>query len=194
MRKRLAIAIGVIAVFGLTAFYLPGSKQYAAIDRCLASGGAWEYHGGRCGAVPAGPIDRILVDKSDRRLLVYRDGKLIREFRVALGRGGLAPKQRQGDGRVPEGIYLITFHNAASAFHRSLRIGYPTDEQLAVARQAGIDPGNDIMIHGLPNGVGRIGSRHLLRDWTEGCIAVTNAEMDWLFDAVPDGTLIDIRA
>ncbi|HEV2044173.1 MAG TPA: L,D-transpeptidase family protein [Sphingomicrobium sp.] len=191
---RLAIPIGVIAVLGLGAFYLPASKHYAAIDRCLASGGAWGYQGRRCAAVPAGPVDRILVDKSDRRLLAYRGGILIREFRVALGRGGLGPKRRQGDGRVPEGEYLITFHNAASAFHRSLRIGYPTDEQLAAAQQAGINLGGDIMIHGLPNGMGKIGSRHVRRDWTEGCIAVTNKEMDWLFETVPDNTPVEIRA
>ena len=89
---------------------------------------------------------------------------------------------------------MITFHNAASAFHRSLRIGYPTDEQLAAAQQKGINLGGDIMIHGLPNGLGKIGSRHVRRDWTEGCIAVTNPEMDWLFEAVPDNTPVEIRA
>jgi len=193
MKKRFAVAVAVIAILGLGAFYLP-TKGFVSIDRCLNSNGAWDYRESRCQAVPVGSIDYVLIDKSDRWLAAYRGGKLIREFRVALGRGGLAPKQQQGDGRVPEGTYLITFHNAASGYHRSLKIGYPTAEQLAAAQQAGIDPGGDIMIHGLPNGLSRIGSRHLLRDWTEGCIAVTNQEIEWLFNAVPDGTPVNIRA
>jgi len=194
VKRRWAIAVGAAAILGLGAFYYSGSTQFAAIDHCLQSGRAWEYRTNRCQAVPAGPVDRMIVDKSDRRLQAFRDGELVREFRVALGSGGLAPKQRQGDGRVPEGAYLITYHNAASSYHRSLRIGYPTAEQVTAARAAGIDPGSDIMIHGLPNGMGSIGSRHTLRDWTEGCIAVTNAEMDWLFAAVADGTPVEIRA
>ena len=194
MKKRLALLIGVAAVLGLGAAYVPGTTKYAAIDRCLATDRAWDYRARRCQALPAGPVDRIIVDKSDRLLTTYRDGKLVREFRVALGSGGLAPKQRQSDGRVPEGSYQITSHNEASRYHRSLKVGYPTDEQRAAAQAAGIDPGGDIMIHGLPSGGGALGSRHVLRDWTEGCIAVTNPEMDWLFATVPDGTWIDIRA
>ncbi len=194
MRKRIALAVGLIAILGLGAFYFPGSTRFAAIDRCLASNQAWDYRANRCVALPSGPVDRLLVDKSARRLLAYRNGIVVREFRVALGRGGVAAKQRQGDGRVPEGSYRITFHNAASAYHLSLRIGYPTKEQRQTALKAGVDPGGDIMIHGLPNGMGALGSRHVLRDWTEGCIAVTNGEMDWLFAQVPDGTRIDINA
>ena len=194
MKKWLVVAVAALAILGLGAFYLPGSNHFTAINQCLASGGAWDYRANRCVALPAGPVDRIIVDKSERTLATYRDGKLVRAFRVALGRGGLAPKQRQGDGRVPEGSYRITFHNAASLYHLALRIGYPTEEQRVAARSAGIDPGGDIMIHGLPNSMGAIGSRHRLRDWTAGCIGVTNREIDWLFDAVPDGTRIDIRA
>ena len=194
MRKRLAVAVAMLAILGLGAYYLPGPTQFPAIDRCLADNRAWDYRADRCDPLPAGPVDRILVDKSDRTLATYRDGQLVRAFRVALGSGGLAPKQKQGDGLVPEGTYRITFHNAASRYHRSLRIGYPTEQQRTTAQAAGIDPGGDIMIHGLPNGMGALGSRHRLRDWTEGCIAVTNREMDWLFSAVPDGTRIDIRA
>lgn len=194
MNRRIALTVGLIAILGLGAFYYSGSTRFAAIDRCLASNQAWEYRANRCVALPAGPVDRLLVDKSARRLLAYRNGIVVREFRVALGRGGLAPKQRQGDGRVPEGSYRITFHNAASAYHLSLRIGYPTEEQRQAALTAGIDPGGDIMIHGLPTALGALGSRHVLRDWTAGCIGVTNREMDWLFAQVPDGTRIDIRA
>ena len=194
MKNWRAIAVAAVALVGLGASALSGKSRFTAIDRCLASDRAWDYRAGLCGPLPAGPVDRIMVDKSERMLTTYRGDQMVRAFRVALGSGGLAPKQRQGDGRVPEGSYRITFHNSASRYHRSLRIGYPTDEQRAAAQAAGINPGGDIMIHGLPNGMAAIASRHLLRDWTEGCIAVTNREMDWLFTAVPDGTRIDIRA
>lgn len=139
-------------------------------------------------------IDRIRVDKSDHLMTVMANGKPVRTFQVALGRGGPSPKEKQGDGRVPEGHYLISGRNPQSAFHLSLRIGYPTPAQVADARRRGIDPGNDIMIHGLPNGRGWIGERHRIADWTQGCIAVTNQEMDWLWQAVPDGTPIEIVA
>lgn len=139
-------------------------------------------------------IDRIHVEKSGHRMTVYARGKPVRTFPIAIGFGGLGPKTRQGDGKVPEGRYRITGRNPASAYHLSLRIGYPTPAQLAAARRRGIDPGNDIMIHGLPNGRGAIGSGHRLIDWTAGCIAVTNKEIEWLWRAVPDGTVIDIVA
>jgi murein L,D-transpeptidase YafK len=103
-------------------------------------------------------------------------------------------KQRAGDGRLPEGLYTIAGHNPASAYHLSLSISYPTPQQSAQAAARGVNPGGDIMIHGLPNGHERIGSRHRMYDWTEGCIALTNQEMDWLYMAVPDGTPVEIRA
>jgi len=171
------------------------ASTYPKIDRCLATRGrSWNYRANRCEPNASGPVDRIFVDKSDRWMAVYREGRIIREFRVALGRGGLAPKVRQGDARVPEGQYRIVAHNPNSAFYLSLRIGYPTPEQSAAAAARGIDAGGDIMIHGLPNGRGWIGSRHSKLNWTEGCIALTNAEMQWLYASVPDGTPIEIRA
>jgi murein L,D-transpeptidase YafK len=127
-------------------------------------------------------------------MAVYRGEQIIREFRVALGRGGLKPKLRAGDGRVPEGLYTISAHNPASAYHLSLRIDYPTPEQSAEAAAHGVRAGGDIMIHGLPDDRSWIGSRHLMMDWTEGCIAVTNPEMNWLYEAVADGTAVEIRA
>ncbi|CAA9499102.1 MAG: ErfK/YbiS/YcfS/YnhG family protein [uncultured Sphingomonas sp.] len=169
-------------------------NEYARIDRCLAGGRAWDYAGARCTPSPPPQVDALYVDKSERRLSAYRRGELVRTFRVALGRGGLLPKERQGDGRVPEGRYLITTRNPNSAYHLSLRIGYPTPDQAATAARLGIAPGGEIMIHGLPNGRGTIGSRHSLADWTEGCIALTNPEIEWLYRAVPDGTPIEITA
>lgn len=170
----------------------PGS--YGKIDRCLADREhAWNYRTNACEAAPSGPVDRLYVDKSEHWLAAYRDGRIVREFRVGLGRGGLRPKERSGDGRVPEGLYTINAHNPASAYHLALRINYPTADQVSAAEARGVKPGGDIMIHGLPNGSGAIGSRQHSLDWTDGCIALTDAEMDWLYNAVPDGTPIEIE-
>ncbi len=175
--------------------YAARSSTFATIDRCLAdTGKAWNYRTKSCEAAPGGPVDRIYVDKSEHWMAVYRGGNIIREFRVALGRGGLGPKQKAGDGRVPEGLYAIDFHNANSAYYLSLHINYPTADQAAAAAARGVSAGGDIMIHGLPNGRDWIGSRHRKVDWTEGCIALTDPEMQWLFREVPDGTPIEIRA
>jgi len=168
--------------------------EYAAIDTCLDRGQAWNYRGAKCERSVDGPVDLIRVDKSEHLMSVYRGGDLVREFRVALGRGGPQPKVQQGDGRVPEGTYRITAHNPDSAFHLSLRIGYPTAEQVAAAAKRGVKAGGDIMIHGLPNGKGSIGAKHTSVDWTDGCVAVTNREIEWLYRAVPNGTTVEIRA
>ena len=142
---------------------------------------------------PVVRVDRIHVDKSAHRMTVFANGHAIRTFAVALGRGGLEPKTRQGDGRVPEGDYAITGRNPQSAYYLSLRIGYPTPSQSAAAMAQGIDPGGDIMIHGLPKGRGWVNDRHRLVDWTQGCVAVTNDEINWLWRAVSDGTPIHIE-
>ena len=170
------------------------SGQYAAIDACLEGGQSWNYRSASCERAAEGPVDLVRVDKSEHLMSTYRAGRLVREFRVALGRGGPRPKVQQGDGRVPEGVYWITAHNPASAFHLSLRIGYPTAEQIAAAARRGVSAGGDIMIHGLPNGRGGIGARHTSVDWTDGCIAVTNREIEWLYKAVKVGTPVEIRA
>jgi len=187
-------AIGLAAATAAGLGYSATRSDFVAIDRCLAANGAWDDRSRRCMPLPDGPVDHILVDKSDHAMWAFREGKQVRKFRIALGFGGLGPKHKQGDGRVPEGQYLITAHNDASAYHLSLRIGYPTPAQIEAADQAGVNPGGDIMIHGLPNGSIHVGSRHVLRDWTAGCIGLTDREIDWLFDAVPDGTPIEIRA
>jgi murein L,D-transpeptidase YafK len=112
--------------------------------------------------VPEEAADRIVVNKSTRTLLLYSGSKVIRTYRVALGRTPGGPKLRQGDGKTPEGGYTISGRNANSAFHRSLCISYPDAADRERARRAGVDPGGDIMIHGLPNGQGSIGPAHRL--------------------------------
>ncbi|MES2291610.1 MAG: L,D-transpeptidase family protein [Pseudomonadota bacterium] len=150
-----------------------------------------------CAPVSAQPldadIDLIIVEKAKHQLSVYREGILLKRYTVALGWGGLDPKEQQGDGKVPEGRYLITAHNPNSAYYLSLRIGYPTATQRADAAARGVNPGGDIMIHGLPNGRGGFGATHRTVDWTDGCIAVTDEEIEELFEHVADGTPIVIQ-
>ena len=141
-----------------------------------------------------GAVDRIVVVKHTRRMYVYRNGRVAKEYHVSLGRNPVGPKFEQGDNRTPEGVYYIDWRNPDSGYHRSLRISYPNDADLAHARERGVSPGGMIMIHGLPNGKGDMINTHRSTDWTNGCIAVTNQEMDELWAVVPTGTPIEIRA
>lgn len=142
---------------------------------------------------PIPTADTVLVIKHDHTLTLFRDGRSIKQYTVALGRGGIGPKQIAGDNKVPEGTYRIVSRNPHSAFYRALRVGYPTPSQSAAAHSRGVDPGGDIMIHGIRNGLGWLGPAQRLVDWTKGCIAVTDPEMDQIWNAVPDGTPIEIR-
>jgi murein L,D-transpeptidase YafK len=137
--------------------------------------------------------DKILVEKAARRLTLFSAGRKLKEYRVALGFSPIGPKECEGDGRTPEGIYIIDFHKPDSAFHRALHVSYPSVEDNARAAEAGVSPGGDIMIHGLPNGLGGLSAAHRLRDWTAGCIAVTDPEIDEIYSSVNDGTSIEIR-
>lgn len=137
--------------------------------------------------------DRVVVFKSQRELRLMRKGELLKMYKISLGGNPIGPKERQGDSRTPEGLYAISGRNAGSRFHLSLRISYPRPEQSAEAKKAGRNPGGDIFIHGLPNGWGSIGKGHLLKDWTDGCIALTNPEIEEIWRAVPNGTVVEIK-
>ncbi len=137
--------------------------------------------------------DRILVEKGARRLTLFSAGRKLKVYRVALGFSPVGPKQREGDGRTPEGNYIIDFHKSDSAFHRALHISYPDAADTARAAEASAAPGGDIMIHGLPNGFSASGPAHRLGDWTAGCIAVTDSEIDEIWASVADGTPMEIR-
>jgi murein L,D-transpeptidase YafK len=138
-------------------------------------------------------VDRIFVDKAARTVSLYSQGAVIGSYPVSLGRETVGPKLHEGDHRTPEGVYVIDSHKLDSSFHRALHVSYPSSSDTARARAAGYSPGGEVMIHGMRNGLGWLGRAHLLVDWTSGCIAVTNAEMDQIFKAVPDGTPIEIR-
>lgn len=137
--------------------------------------------------------DRVLVEKAARRLTLFHGPRAFKSYRVALGRAPIGHKRQEGDQRTPEGLYVIDRRKADSDFHRTLHISYPNPREAAQAAERGVAPGGDIMIHGLPNGRGAIGVLHRARDWTAGCIAVTNAEIEEIWRIVPDGTPIEIR-
>ena len=137
--------------------------------------------------------DSILILKKDHVMELLAGGKVIRSYKVALGQGGLAPKVRQGDARTPEGHYIIDARYAASQYHKALHISYPNAEDRKRAAKLGVSPGGSILIHGLPNGKGYIGAAHRLYDWTLGCIAVTDEEIDEVWNMVPVGTPVEIR-
>lgn len=138
-----------------------------------------------------GRIDRILIEKADRRLTVFRGGRALRSYRVALGFAAEGDKLRQGDGRTPEGIFRIDRRNPESAFHLSLGLDYPQPDDIARARAGGYSPGGDIFIHGQPNAL--FGKAVLRHDWTEGCIAVSDPEIEELWRITPIGTEVEIR-
>lgn len=137
--------------------------------------------------------DKVVVLKRERRLLLLHQGRVVRAYRIALGRNPEGPKVRDGDGRTPEGRYVLDWRNEHSRFHRSIHISYPNAADRARARRLGVRPGGDIMIHGLPGRLANLGPAHARRDWTEGCIAVTNREIDEIWSVIEDGTVIEIH-
>jgi murein L,D-transpeptidase YafK len=137
--------------------------------------------------------DSMVLDKSDRRLTLYYRGMAVRQYRVALGKNPVGDKLGRGDGRTPEGLYFIEGRNPQSRYHLALRISYPDAQHRARAAQRGVAPGGDIMIHGLPDAFASVGALHRQQDWTEGCIAVTNDEIEEIWRAVPNGARILIR-
>jgi murein L,D-transpeptidase YafK len=144
--------------------------------------------------LPAGTsIDRIVVEKFAKKLSVFRDGNQIKSYRIALGRSPVGAKQKEGDMKTPEGIYKIDSRNPQSSFHLALHISYPSDEDNQRSVATGVSAGSDIMIHGIQNGRGWIGAFHRWKNWTAGCIALTDEEIEELWRVTPDGTTIEIH-
>ena len=137
--------------------------------------------------------DRVVVEKSARRLTLMRNSSVLKTYRVALGRAPVGPKEYEGDQRTPEGIYTIDFHKPDSDYHLALHVSYPEQRDIDRAAAQGLSAGSDIMIHGLPNGRGWIGRFHRRSDWTAGCVAVADFEIEEIYRAVPDGTPIELR-
>jgi murein L,D-transpeptidase YafK len=138
-------------------------------------------------------VDLVVVYKHDRRLVLLSQGKELRSYKVALGGEPNGPKTRQGDHRTPEGLYVLDSRNDHSHFYKAFHISYPNSKQVAAARKLGVNPGGDIMLHALPKGYAFLGKAQALHDWTDGCIAVSNEEMDEIWKLVRVGTPIEIK-
>lgn len=158
------------------------------------AGGLVLLAAGARAASAAAPVkaDRVVVRKGERQMLLIRGGRVLRRYRVALGRYPVGRKLGIGDGRTPEGVYTLESRLADSKFHKAIRISYPNRRDAERARRAGRRPGGDIMIHGLPEDWTAEELNHPELDWTQGCIAVTNREMDEIWALVDDGTPIAI--
>jgi len=137
--------------------------------------------------------DSVLVDKSDRKLYLLKAGRVLRAFDISLGLVPNGPKQREGDFRTPEGRYRLDARNTDSDYFLSIQVSYPDESDRARARAQGVDPGGQIMIHGLPNEPKRDLRRYRGTDWTDGCIAVSNSDMVDIWLMTRESTPIEIR-
>lgn len=137
--------------------------------------------------------DRVVVEKAKRLMTLYKNNQEIAQFHVAIGQDPVGQKNCRGDNRTPEGQYSIVRRKADSNFYRALQLSYPSPADIERAKKFGCEPGSNIMIHGLENGYGWVGRTHRSVDWTNGCVAVTNEEMDKLWELVKDGTQVEIR-
>ena len=145
---------------------------------------------------PGGPValaDSIVIEKRAHRLTVFSLGVPIRRYRVALGGQPVGDKVSAGDRRTPEGMFAVEDRNPASDYHLALRLTYPDERHQARADSLGLPAGGDIMIHGLPRGRSALGARHRLVDWTNGCVALTDEEIEDLWRIVPIGTPVEIK-
>jgi murein L,D-transpeptidase YafK len=143
-------------------------------------------------AVSPAKVTVVRVDKSERRIYLMADGRVIRSYRISLGGNPVGPKRQEGDEKTPEGNYVIDWRNPTSVAYRSMHISYPNAEDRAYAREKGVSPGGNIMIHGQHNGIGWLWWIAQNFDWTNGCIGVANHDMDEIIDLVSPGTPIVI--
>jgi tetratricopeptide (TPR) repeat protein len=144
-------------------------------------------------AIQKGPADKILIEKKKRRLALISRGEVLKTYKIALGGNPNGPKERQGDNKTPEGTYVIDSRNRDSRYHLSLHISYPNEKDKQRAKELGVSPGGDIMIHGIQSGFSSVGDFHTGVDWTKGCIAVTDEEIEEIEKLVPNGTIVEIR-
>lgn len=139
------------------------------------------------------PADKILIEKKERRLTLIAKGRALKTYKIALGGNPIGPKERQGDNKTPEGTYVIDSINKDSRYHLALHISYPNEKDRRRAKKLGVSPGGDIMIHGLKNGFSWVGDFLTGVDWTKGCIAVKDEEIEEIAKLAPSGTTVEIR-
>ena len=145
------------------------------------------------GAADIQKADEVLVIKSEKRLYLLKDGERYASFPVVFGGDPKGHKEQQGDQRTPEGRYTLDYKSANSSFYKSIHISYPNSADRAHAQKLGVDPGGDIKIHGQVNGWGWASPVMQLFSWTDGCVALSNSNMDKIWDAIDPGTPIEIR-
>ena len=138
-------------------------------------------------------VSKVVVRKGERRLYLMSGDQAVRSYRISLGDNPDGHKLYEGDERTPEGDYTLDWRNAESDFYRSIHISYPSERDRELASAWGLDPGGSIMIHGLPNGKEDMAFAYRGLDWTDGCIAVTNEDMDEIWQLVSNGTPISIH-
>ena len=149
-----------------------------------------------CAATCANPqitADRIIIIKHARTMMLMHGGKVLKTYRISLGGEPVGPKRRAGDHKTPEGDYIVDSKKPHSQFYRALHLSYPNAADRARARKLGVNPGGDVEIHGLGEKYGWVGSAQRLYDWTDGCIAVTNQQIDQIYEMVPVGTPLEIK-
>lgn len=137
--------------------------------------------------------DLVIVNKSDRQLMLFSEGVLLKTYHVSLGANPEGHKVKQGDNKTPEGQYILDLKKSDSSFHKAIRVSYPNQQDKETAKELGVNPGGQIMIHGQRNGFESLGSVAQEYDWTAGCIAVENFEIDEIWDMVDVGTRIEIN-
>jgi murein L,D-transpeptidase YafK len=135
--------------------------------------------------------DKVVVVKNEKLLLLLRKGEVLKSYKVSIGRNP-GRRVRQGDNRTPEGLYVIDRRNPRSSFYKALHISYPNASDVRIATKLGVSPGGEVSIHGLPSGFEDLGASHADLNWTRGCIAVSNEEMDEIWELVADGTPVNI--
>lgn len=138
-------------------------------------------------------IDSLVVTKSKRELMAFSNGQLIKTYKISLGKNPFGDKEFEGDKKTPEGIYFINAKNPNSGYYKNLGISYPNKHDLEVSKKIGKPTGGDVKIHGLKNGIGFISKFQRWYDWTAGCIALTDQEVDELYNTVDIGTKIEIK-
>ena len=170
MRKKMLWIIGLLPAAILIYYFFPEQK------------------------LPAGKnVDKLVVYKNRRQMEAWSGDTLLKTYTISLGRSPKGHKQFEGDFKTPEGIYTINARNPKSGYHKNLGVSYPNDSDRTYAESMGKSPGGDIKIHGLRNGRSYIGKFHRWKDWTAGCIAVTDQEIDELYTSVIKDAVIEIR-
>jgi tetratricopeptide (TPR) repeat protein len=144
-------------------------------------------------AIRNGSVDKILIEKKARRLKLISKGEVLKTYKIALGGNPNGPKEMQGDNKTPEGTYCIDSRNKDSHYHRSLHISYPNERDKKRAKELGVSPGGNIMIHGIKKGFSWVGDGQSEVDWTQGCIALTDEEIEEIAKLTPNGTIVEIR-